>query len=368
MPEIETLFVRIEADLTAFKRGIAEAKRETLGFANEARGTFAGVGLAGAGLGGLDRDLADAGRRVEDLSTGFVELTQAAGDFETQGGALAELVGRTNVLFGEQSGLLGELGAQVPELGDAFTTLLERTSQEAETLNDAVGVLGQSFLDAFEGAIQRGESLSDVLKGLALDLARLAAQRGGDALFGGLLGGLFGGGGPGPLPDPAGFAESIIPFARGNAFSSGIGELIAATQGTAAAQRFARGGVLTSPTLFRFARGVGLAGEAGPEAILPLARMSDGKLGVLAGPPPLSQAGPPPLPDMGGAGVTVVNYEFNINAPGADREGLREVMALIQVVRREGQETRRMMPAVALRTVLDSRRRGGSIARAFGAR
>ena len=52
-----------------------------------------------------------------------------------------------------------------------------------------------------------------------------------------------GGGGPGPLPDPAGFAESIVPSARGGAFSSGIGELVrVATQGTAAARRFARGG------------------------------------------------------------------------------------------------------------------------------
>ena len=132
----------------------------------------------GAGLDRLDRELTDAGSRVEDLSTGFGELTQAAGGLEAQGGALAELLGRTNVLFGEQSGLLGELGVQLPELGREFTTLLERTSQEAGTLNDVVEEVGRSFLDAFEGAIQRGESLSGVLKGLALDVARLAAQRG----------------------------------------------------------------------------------------------------------------------------------------------------------------------------------------------
>ncbi len=40
MPELETLFVRIEADLSAFKRGLAEAKRETRGFADEARRTL----------------------------------------------------------------------------------------------------------------------------------------------------------------------------------------------------------------------------------------------------------------------------------------------------------------------------------------
>ena len=191
MAELETLFVRIEADLSDFKRGLREAGRETRTFTT-----------------GANRD---------------------------------------------------------------FTTLLERTSQEAGTLDDVVGVLGQGFIDAFEGAIQRGESFSDVLKGLALDMARLAAQRGADALFGGLLGNLLGGGG---------FAESLIPFARGGAFASGIGELIAATQGTAAVQRFARGGVLESPTLFRFARGGGLAGAAGPEAILPLARMSGAQPGV----------------------------------------------------------------------------------------
>ncbi len=43
MPELETFFVRIDADLSAFKRGLAEAKRETGGFANEVRGTIGGV-------------------------------------------------------------------------------------------------------------------------------------------------------------------------------------------------------------------------------------------------------------------------------------------------------------------------------------
>ncbi len=43
MPEIETLFVPIESDFSAFKRGIAETKRETRAFANEARRTIGGV-------------------------------------------------------------------------------------------------------------------------------------------------------------------------------------------------------------------------------------------------------------------------------------------------------------------------------------
>ncbi|MDD8934362.1 phage tail tape measure protein, partial [Escherichia coli] len=40
--------------------------------------------------------------------------------------------------------------------------------------------------------------------------------------------------------------------------------------------------VVSSPTLFAFAKGAGLMGEAGPEAIMPLTRAADGSLGVRA--------------------------------------------------------------------------------------
>ena len=46
---------------------------------------------------------------------------------------------------------------------------------------------------------------------------------------------------------------------------------------------FAKGGVVTSPTVFPMRGGTGLMGEAGPEAIMPLARGPDGQLGVRAG-------------------------------------------------------------------------------------
>jgi phage-related minor tail protein len=61
---------------------------------------------------------------------------------------------------------------------------------------------------------------------------------------------------------------------------------------------FAKGGVLAAPTYFPVGRGLGVAGEAGPEAVLPLARGSDGRLGVAAG----------------GGGV---NVTFNVTASDA---------------------------------------------------
>lgn len=66
-------------------------------------------------------------------------------------------------------------------------------------------------------------------------------------------------------------AMGFFGFAKGGVFDGGL-------------QPFASGGVVNSPTFFKFASGGGfkngLMGEAGPEAILPLKRGSDGKLGV----------------------------------------------------------------------------------------
>lgn len=81
-------------------------------------------------------------------------------------------------------------------------------------------------------------------------------------------------------------------FANGGTFANGI-------------QPFAAGGVVNSPTLFKFASGGalrnGLMGEAGPEAIIPLKRGRDGKLGV-----------------AGGGGTSVV---VNVDAKGTNVQG-----------------------------------------------
>lgn len=80
MPELETLFVRIEADLSAFKRGIAEAKRETRDFGKEARSTFSGVGDA-LDLSGFRQQLAASERAAtqaaERMKRAFREVSKA---------------------------------------------------------------------------------------------------------------------------------------------------------------------------------------------------------------------------------------------------------------------------------------------------
>jgi lambda family phage tail tape measure protein len=63
----------------------------------------------------------------------------------------------------------------------------------------------------------------------------------------------------------------LMPFADGGTFSQGR------------VMPFAQGGVVTQATSFPMRGGRGLMGEAGPEAIMPLARGPDGRLGVQAG-------------------------------------------------------------------------------------
>ena len=63
------------------------------------------------------------------------------------------------------------------------------------------------------------------------------------------------------------------------------------------------GGIVNRPTLFPFAKGIGLMGEAGPEAIMPLRRGADGKLGVAGG----------------GGGSTTINV--SVDAKGTSVQG-----------------------------------------------
>ncbi len=89
---------------------------------------------------------------------------------------------------------------------------------------------------------------------------------------GGLLGGAesagAGAAGSGSMGMPTGW-QGYVPNAKGGVYAS---PSLSAFSGQ----------IVSNPTLFAFARGAGLMGEAGPEAIMPLKRGADGSLGVRA--------------------------------------------------------------------------------------
>ncbi|NTD88657.1 phage tail tape measure protein [Agrobacterium tumefaciens] len=88
---------------------------------------------------------------------------------------------------------------------------------------------------------------------------------GGGGFLSSLFGGLFGGGGSQWVGIKSGSITGGL-FANGGAFPNGINGF--------------SNQVVSKPTMFAFADGAGLMGEAGPEAIMPLSRDGSGRLGV----------------------------------------------------------------------------------------
>lgn len=157
---------------------------------------------------------------------------------------------------------------------DADTQPFEDALRNLEKLSAS---FGSQLTGALKGAALGGKDLEDVLRRIGLNLAGLALEQGlkplqslAGSFFSNLLGGLSG----------------LTPFAKGGV----PGHVVP----------FASGGVVSAPSYFPLGRNVGVMGEAGPEAIMPLQRSADGRLGVAA-------AG-------GGANVNVV---FNVSTPDA---------------------------------------------------
>lgn len=183
-------------------------------------------------------------------------------------------------LEGNAEGLNGTL-AVTSTLVSGFDSELRRmrtslaaTGKDVATLEKG---LSKGLRKAFDGVVFDGLKLSDALKSVAESMINStynAALRPVSDHFGGLVSQ-----GVGSL------VQGILPFANGAPFSQGK------------VMPFAQGGVVSSATSFPMRGGTGLMGEAGPEAIMPLARGSDGKLGVRG---------------AGGGGVSVV---MNITTP-----------------------------------------------------
>lgn len=142
------------------------------------------------------------------------------------------------------------------ELGRMQQSML-LTSREADSFANGVG---GGLKRAFDGMIFDGMKLNDALKGIARGMADTAysiAMKPIKDAVSNVIAQSIGGGEP-------------VPFAKGGAFSQGR------------VTAFAKGGVVSQPTHFPMRGGTGLMGEAGPEAIMPLTRGADGRLGVSA--------------------------------------------------------------------------------------
>ena len=239
----------------------------------------------------------------------------------------------------------GYAGAQLETLFETEKTTVKAEELKAK-MQGVASTIGDAFSTAFQGIINGSMSAQDALAGMFQSIGQSFVKMAMDMIAQqitmitlgfimkalGLIGGIASAGNaagaaafsPGnaagfdAIPGQAfsmpqlsgmsatgasigtGFTASIpslaspgsFGFAKGGAFSSGM-------------RRFATGGIVNGPTLFPFADGgamqMGLMGEAGPEAIMPLQRGADGSLGVRAA---MGGNG------MGGSSSPILNMSF----------------------------------------------------------
>ena len=145
----------------------------------------------------------------------------------------------------------------------SFTAEIERVSGTLRSVNTDVATLdkglSKGLRQAFDGVVFKGLELGDAMRVLGDSISKTVYDAAitpvTDGLAGAIsngLGGIFG----------------AVPFAHGGGFIGGK------------VTPFAKGGVVSQATAFPMRGGMGLMGEAGPEAIMPLSRGPDGALGV----------------------------------------------------------------------------------------
>jgi lambda family phage tail tape measure protein len=197
-------------------------------------------------------------------------------------------------------------------------------------------------------------SFADFTKSILADMARIATRQATSGLLGGLVNlgvsaasAYFGGGGNGNGmaagsagatssnlgASQAGYSSAYFPQALGGSWANGV-------------QMFANGGTFTNsivstPTAFGMAGGkLGVMGEAGDEAVMPLTRTSGGQLGVRA---------------VGSGGGTSISMPMSLTLVTEDRSN--EGMQLDQQALQQNMQAQ--MKAAGEKAVADSWRPGG---------
>lgn len=232
MLELKKIQLAYEQDILSARKALEDSTENDLALLRQ---------LNQEGLG--DSSTAkEAERRVQQAYEGFESSVQKAKDVKSA----ADIAASGIASMSDQARLFGKWG------------------------RDALG----TFSDALIDATQTGKfEFKDMINSMLLDLAKLEAKRAAMAIYdstigasgglGGLLGSLFGG--------SSAAASSAAPV-------SDVASVMFAANGAA----FDSNKILSSPTTFKFADGIGVAGEAGPEAIMPLKRDASGTLGVRA--------------------------------------------------------------------------------------
>lgn len=313
---------------------------------------------SGLGQGDRQRGLTDQQNGIDDrFNQQSLELANQYGD-GSRGMSLDEYTQKLAALKATQQDLHDTVQSNYDEMtaaqGDWSAGASSAWQNYLESARDVAGQTKSLFTNAFTSmedavvnfAMTGKLSFADFTKSILADMARIATRQASSALLGSLIGAgasYFAGGAgstasagstqAGYSGDLSGFTPGSIQ-ADGGAWSSGV-------------QLFANGAAFTNsvvskPTAFGMAGGdIGIMGEAGEEAIMPLTRTAGGQLGVRA----LSG---------GSSGSTIsINAPVTVAIPDRSSEGMKlDQQALSQNLQTQ-------MKAAAERAVAESWRAGG---------
>lgn len=192
---------------------------------------------------------------------------------------------------------------KIIQLEEETRKLIETEEQRLNLIDTMKDNIESAFMSIADGSESVVDAFRNMLRNIILAIFEQQVAKPAANIIGNFIGSLF--------------------QAKGGAWSNGV-------------QMFANGGVVNGATAFGYSGGIGIMGEAGPEAIMPLKRGPNGKLGVEASGQSL-----------------VINQSFNFSANGDD--------SVKRIIRGE-------LPRITEATkaaVVDSKRRGGTYGRSF---
>lgn len=358
-----------ERTLAEQRRNSAEAYRKAMEVVLQTRQDAINADVAGIGMGDDQREQADrlnavrqkyaeARRQLEEQQEDVSRrLSQDA--YQQRLADLAEYQARE--LQMEVDGFDARLEAQRNYRNGARRAWENIQADAANVAGATDDMLTAGFYTArdaiAEFAMTGKANFKDFATSVIADMARIASQQAASSLLSGLVGmgisaagSFFGGGGGNGLQagsagavssnlgaSQAGYSSAYIPQAKGGAWSSGV-------QFFAKGAGFATNTILNTPTMFGTGNGgLGVAGEAGPEAIMPLARGADGSLGV-------QMVGG----SSGGGTVVQVDAPMYFTVEDRSAEGMQLDSAALQ------QNLQKQMEATAERAIAASWRPGGT--------
>jgi hypothetical protein len=343
----------LEAEIAALEAGGTRGQATAAGAAATARSSDEYQAATGEPIlvAALNAEIAAAGLKIEReaiLLDRLAELTrtESTAGSGSSGSSLsdqaAEAVASLQAQFTLQEALRGQteehilvrraLGDSYSQIGAAQIASLEEQArliavvtaadEQRVRINETVAnSVGEGLTAMIEGTLSVTDAFKQMARSIIKELYDIfVVQRIVNGITG-LMGNLGGGKG----------AKGVnLKSADGNVFSGG-----------SHIQAYANGGVVDGPTYFPMSGSkTGLMGEAGPEAIMPLKRGSNGKLGV----------------EASGGGSQAINITQNFSFSANGDESVKRIIA----------EAAPQIANITQKQIMDQRRRGGAMKSTFG--